>query len=213
MALATYAAQEAQKERFGEAVGAVIVRREAGKSHPVCLAVDARWKGIEPRTGPGNVTAHAAMRAIGMVAQKLKGVHSGEHKFDSASGQSVEVTENDIFMDQPLTAPETSIYNAHQIAADGYLCHNLEIYLTHEPCVMCSMAILHSRFGRIIFGQRMPLTGGICAETNADQGSDGKLGLGLGLFWRKGLNWSLLGWQWVSEEAADSNAVDPETQV
>jgi len=53
---------------------------------------------------------------------------------------------------------------------------------------MCAMAIVHSRFGRLVFGKRMPATGGICA--------DGELGHGL--FWRKELNWTLLAWQWES---------------
>lgn len=58
---------------------------------------------------------------------------------------------------------------------------------------MCSMAIVHSRFGRIVFGHRMKKTGGLCADG----------GLGHGLFWRKELNWTCLGWEWRVGEGQD----------
>lgn len=91
----------------------------------------------------------------------------------------------EIFRDKPLLALEKEHYDPSG-NENGYLCHELEIYCTHEPCVMCSMAIVHSRFGRAIFGRCMQETGGLCA--------DGELGHGL--FWRKELNWTLLAWQW-----------------
>lgn len=210
MALAARAAREAQAEEIGEALGVVIVARDYDLSHPVSLAGDARWKDIEPRIGPGNVMAHAVMRAIAMVAQKLK-----VSKENASNGSSLpaEILDNDIFMDQPLTASEKAIYNMHPAAADGYLCNNLELYLTHEPCVMCCMAILQSRFGRVVFGQRMPKTGGLCAENGADTSSGADIGLGLGLFRREELNWSLLGWQWVPEDEINSITLSSQIQV
>lgn len=41
----------------------------------------------------------------------------------------------------------------------AYLCLNYDVYTTHEPCSMCSMALIHSRIKRCIFLQPMQLTG------------------------------------------------------
>ena len=90
-----------------------------------------------------------------------------------------------IFRDQPMLAVERDHHDTTG-NEEGYLCHDLELYTTHEPCVMCAMAVVHSRFGRAIFAQRMPETGGLWADGH----------LGHGLFWRKELNWTLLAWQY-----------------
>ena len=129
--------------------------------------------------------AHAVHRAIAMVAKKRLRM----------AGTNPTLLDRSLFCDVPLTAAEKDPYDKDNIAPNGYLCVDLDIYLTHEPCVMCSMAILHSRFRRCVFGKRMPLTGGMTADTASDETGSGK-GLQHGIFWRPSeLNWKFLAWE------------------
>ncbi|KAG4301564.1 hypothetical protein PCANB_001741 [Pneumocystis canis] len=42
-----------------------------------------------------------------------------------------------------------------------YLCKDLIVITTHEPCVMCCMALVHSRVFRLFYSINMPKTGGL----------------------------------------------------
>jgi tRNA-specific adenosine deaminase 3 len=52
---------------------------------------------------------------------------------------------------------------ASKYAAENgsYLCTNLDVYCYLEPCVMCAMAMVHSRVGRLFYVQKNPDFGGI----------------------------------------------------
>lgn len=191
MDLARKVACESSSSGIGESVGVVVVERLDAVTRPVAIAGDARWMNWS-RDSTGNVTAHAVLRAIAMVAEGLR----------ARDGYGIIIPEaaprNQIFQDRSILELEKQHYDTSG-NENGYLCHQLEIYCTHEPCVMCSMAIVHSRFGRIVFERRMSETGGLCADSL----------LGHGLFWRKELNWTLLAWQYISpvgEEPLSSKA-------
>lgn len=97
----------------------------------------------------------------------------------------------------------------------GYLCTDMDVYLSHEPCLCCSMGVLLSRFRAVIFprGGRM-VTGGLASEpaiapvssTDGDGHEEGGHGDGTdesrkyyGLHWRKELNWRALGFEFVEQ--------------
>jgi tRNA(adenine34) deaminase len=42
---------------------------------------------------------------------------------------------------------------------ENYRLPDCELYVTLEPCAMCSMALLHARFKRVVFGAFDPKTG------------------------------------------------------
>ena len=213
MGLAKRVAAEAKEHICGEQIGCVILQRRPDKpAEVIAVAGDARYSSphgadyVHP-----NVMSHAVMRAIGMVARKrVRAAVKKPEQLDADMAvldlnkpsktppDNAPKTVVESLLDYPLTALETNAFEQDNIIPNGYLCVDLEIYITHEPCMMCSMAILHSRFARCIFGRRMPLTGAMCADD----------GLGYGLFWRPELNWKLLCWE-VQEPEEQDEAVQP----
>jgi len=209
MAMARQVAEKSAAAGYGEAMGAcVVIRAPTGKTHVVALAADARWHNREKTGTKGNPMGHAVLRAVSMVAQKLV---RAEHR--ETSDKPDRILEYDTFQDKPILDDEETIWREDHPTPDGYLCHGLELYLTHEPCVMCSMAILHSRMSKVVFAHKMPLTGGISAEDRLIEDSElAKYGggRGLGLFWRRELNWSLLAWEWEPTDSYQPLTVDPQ---
>ncbi|KAF2443521.1 cytidine deaminase-like protein [Karstenula rhodostoma CBS 690.94] len=202
LALASTAAAEISQLGVGEKVGCVVVDRTRGTSEVIAVAGDCRWRSplgdAEAHTGPGNVMAHCVQRAIAMVAKKRLRM----------AGTNPTLLDRSLFCDVPLTEVEKAPYDKDNIPANGYLCVDLDIYLTHEPCVMCSMAILHSRFKRCIFSKRMPLTGGMTADTAGTATNPGK-GLQHGIFWRPSeLNWKFLAWESPGNADSDASIAD-----
>lgn len=57
-----------------------------------------------------------------------------------------------------------------------YLCTGYDIYVTREPCVMCAMALVHSRAKRVFYG---------CYKTD---GEPGGLGSFVSVHLLKGIN-------------------------
>ncbi|KAI9863858.1 MAG: tRNA-specific adenosine deaminase subunit tad3 [Trichoglossum hirsutum] len=242
MSVAVNAGEQTKARGLGDAVGAVIVDGTADDSGSFAIAAgDARWchstTGLAGCKGNGNVMGHAVMRAIGMVARKR--LHStSEPKYvapkdgeaiNPSIHQDIEAL-TDTFLERPITPIEEAYYRQASISGDGYLCVGLTIYTTHEPCIMCSMAILHSRFRGVVFGQRMVRTGGLTAEeadqppgnNYSDRSSEGEPqelfhtemgGLGYGMFWRDELNWKLLAWQWNDEGQSSIPQVDQNTHA
>ncbi|KAJ5272805.1 hypothetical protein N7478_007930 [Penicillium angulare] len=111
---------------------------------------------------------------------------------------------------------DTSLATSSRIrtrSQGGYLCTDLDIYISHEPCLCCSMGLLLSRFRAVIFPRsgRMK-SGGLASEPvvfpvaddegkeSSDAAEAGNDRLYYGLNWRKELNWRALGFEFVEDD-------------
>ncbi|ORY02177.1 cytidine deaminase-like protein [Clohesyomyces aquaticus] len=201
LALADRAASQTSGSDLGDKVGCVVISKTGHTSEIIAVAGDCRWRSPNgdptAKECPGNPMAHAAQRAIAMVAKK---------RLRAAGTDANAGGDSSVFCNTPVTELEKQYFHENNAPASGYLCLDLDIYLTHEPCVMCSMALLHSRFRRCVFGRRMPFTGGLTADKARSEtleytvGELGRGGLGQGICWRPSeLNWKFLTWEWEDQ--------------
>ncbi len=73
-----------------------------------------------------------------------------------AEGRNSPVTNND-----PTAHAEVNAMRAAAKALGNYRLDDCTLYVTLEPCVMCSGALLHARFKRVVFGATEPKTGAV----------------------------------------------------
>ena len=96
--------------------------------------------------------AHAAAQA-GEVPVGAVIVRAGQV---IAEGQNSPVTSSD-----PTAHAEVNAMRAAAKALGNYRLDDCTLYVTLEPCAMCSGALLHARFKRVVFGATEPKTGAV----------------------------------------------------
>jgi tRNA-specific adenosine deaminase 3 len=222
--LAEQVGEEARKQGLGVGSGCVVMERVDGQAQVVAVAGDARFKplanadAIQPEIGPcqGNIMGHVVMRVVGMVGRKrlrcasqtlTKAAAKAESNFTKGGLEHDVAARDAFFLDTPVLPIEQEYFAKDNLKPDGYLSLKLEVFLTHEPCMMCCMALVHSRVGRVIFKHRMPKTGGLTAEVVSND--SGPVGLGYGLCWRKELNWQFMCWEYITKNQEGTVARTP----
>lgn len=55
------------------------------------------------------------------------------------------------------------------IENNSYLCTGLDVYCYNEPCCMCTMAMVHSRVGRLFFIKQNKKFGGVMSQAKINQ--------------------------------------------
>ncbi|KAM6978692.1 putative inactive tRNA-specific adenosine deaminase-like protein 3 [Tautogolabrus adspersus] len=122
-------AAKAGQESGMEAVGAVVVDPVEER----IIAVGHDCRGYHP-------LHHAVMVCIDLVARSQGG---GCYSFDGYPACSFSPAPNS---DTISKDPDT------EASSQPYICTGYDFYVTREPCVMCAMALVHSRVGRVFYG-------------------------------------------------------------
>ena len=150
----------------GRPVAAVIARRTdaAGSLEAVATCADATRPmaaggGAAGGAGGGawHPLGHAVMRCIEEVARREREQAARKRH---AAGQAA-----DDAADGAAGASEAAD-GAPSAAGGGrgesdHLCSACEVYVTHEPCVMSAMALVHSRVRRVVYALPSPVGGAL----------------------------------------------------
>ncbi|KAG2100418.1 uncharacterized protein F5147DRAFT_710294 [Suillus discolor] len=101
----------------------------------------------DTRISTGHPLRHAAMNIIRNVADWRAQTSPADPLSDTP---------------KPATSPSNGSLGISDTSCNGvnYLLTGLTLFITHEPCIMCSMALLHSRVKEVFYIVPMPRTGG-----------------------------------------------------
>ena len=82
-----------------------------------------------------------------------------EHPFQHCSIVAI-----DLLATQSIYSRENLLGNDQEKRKNCHLLNGCSIYLSDEPCIMCSMALLHSRISNVYFLKKNPLYGALTSN-------------------------------------------------
>lgn len=93
--------------------------------------------------------------------QRLQNTETtGKDEVKKSERVSVELADNALGPAKPTKRKSEEFTDCVE-ESKAYLCTNYIAVLTHEPCVMCSMALLHSRISKVYYAMDSPEYGGL----------------------------------------------------
>mmetsp|Transcript_43400 Transcript_43400/g.102121 ORF Transcript_43400/g.102121 Transcript_43400/m.102121 type:complete len:207 (-) Transcript_43400:764-1384(-) len=99
-------------------------------------------------------------------AQSLVGPHCGPRADETPSSNSLPGEDHAVMsvvrqVAEQQLAERSKLAPGTDMSGLQYLCTGYDVYCTFEPCVMCSMALVHARARRVVFGQANNIFGGL----------------------------------------------------
>ncbi|XP_066967549.1 probable inactive tRNA-specific adenosine deaminase-like protein 3 isoform X2 [Macrobrachium rosenbergii] len=163
----------------GENVGVVIVdstngsvvghgqdrRHKHPAQHAAMIAVDH----VAANQNGGAWDIHAICKSKNMSSSLENG--KGEVDFTTAHERIKDLASDasfELMKSTPSTRNSESKLlgeNDENSEAVSYICTGLDVYMTREPCMMCAMALLHSRVRRIFYRFPNPEAGALESKT------------------------------------------------
>ncbi|XP_030642254.1 putative inactive tRNA-specific adenosine deaminase-like protein 3 [Chanos chanos] len=135
-------AAKAGHERGMDAVGAVIVDPASDR----VLAVSHDCK---RRTHPLH---HAVMVCIDLIAHGQGGGAYDYGEYPACQFISLDAQQPKDRAESPTYGNANQPGQAEEKSSQPYICTGYDLYVTREPCVMCAMALVHSRISRVFYG-------------------------------------------------------------
>ncbi|TIA90551.1 hypothetical protein E3P99_01529 [Wallemia hederae] len=124
--------------------------------------------GYDTRCSSGNPLNHAIFNCVRKVGE-LRYKADAETTTMNGSGSNVDKRDSEVSdsnnssttssSSSTTIQPTLSGINACQNGAE-YLCTSLTLFATHEPCMMCAMALVHSRVRDIYYLRKSKSSGG-----------------------------------------------------
>lgn len=154
------AADVHESDRIAAATAA-ITEEAAGPRHVLASALPTS-QGVGQLIHSGTKGVEAALPE-----QHRGGASAGSEKFanchasESCDSESGMAPGYRLLAGDPQPEAEACARSCARVGPKPYLCTGFDCYVVREPCVMCAMALVHSRVQRVIYAEADPEHGAL----------------------------------------------------